>query len=94
MAKETEGSKEAKGPPEDKKTAASKRMVPCPKCRKPAEYSPTNPFRPFCSRRCKSEDIIAWTSGDYIVPGQAIETDDDLNSSSESAKATWSEDKD
>jgi endogenous inhibitor of DNA gyrase (YacG/DUF329 family) len=70
------------------------RIVPCPKCRKPAEYSQKNLFRPFCSRRCKSEDIIAWTTGDYIVPGQAIETDDDLSYSASAEDGTESEDRD
>lgn len=46
-----------------------KRIVPCPKCRRPAEHSPENPFRPFCSHRCKNEDIADWAQEKYRVPG-------------------------
>jgi endogenous inhibitor of DNA gyrase (YacG/DUF329 family) len=31
-----------------------------------------NPWRPFCSERCKLIDFDRWTSGDYRVPGQSI----------------------
>ena len=27
-----------------------------------------NPFRPFCSERCKMSDLGAWASGDYAIP--------------------------
>ena len=41
-------------------------------------YSPTNRWRPFCSDRCKMIDLGAWASDSYVVPGQALEADDDL----------------
>ncbi|ASP17157.1 DNA gyrase inhibitor YacG [Neisseria sp. 23W00296] len=43
------------------------RTVRCPRCGKPAEWSPANPYRPFCSRRCKTTDLGAWAGEDYRV---------------------------
>jgi len=31
-----------------------------------------NPWRPFCSERCKLIDFDRWTSEEYRVPGQSI----------------------
>ncbi len=31
-----------------------------------------NPWRPFCSERCKLIDFDKWTSEEYRVPGQQI----------------------
>jgi hypothetical protein len=50
--------------------AGRTRVVPCPACRQPALFSPDNPSRPFCSARCKSLDLGAWSSEDYRVPAQ------------------------
>lgn len=44
------------------------RQVPCPACRQPSPYSPANPWRPFCSARCREHDLGAWASGDYRMP--------------------------
>jgi uncharacterized protein len=52
------------------------RKVPCPNCRKPALYGPANPWRPFCTERCRSADLGAWASERFRVPAQAP-TDDD-----------------
>jgi endogenous inhibitor of DNA gyrase (YacG/DUF329 family) len=43
------------------------RDVPCPTCRRPAPFSPANPWRPFCSERCRGMDLGAWASEDYRV---------------------------
>jgi len=37
----------------------------CPNCKKPADMSPANRFRPFCSERCQLIDLGAWVAGDY-----------------------------
>lgn len=47
------------------------RKVPCPTCKKPAEFSPENAFRPFCSRRCKLIDLGLWASEQYAIPADA-----------------------
>lgn len=42
--------------------------VKCPTCRKETDYSADNPFRPFCSDRCKVLDLGAWADEKYRVP--------------------------
>jgi uncharacterized protein len=46
-------------------------MSKCPTCGKPVEWK-DNPWRPFCSERCKLIDFDKWTSDEYRVPGQQI----------------------
>lgn len=47
---------------------AKQRSVRCPQCGKPAEWTPENRFRPFCSERCKLIDLGAWAAEAYRVP--------------------------
>jgi endogenous inhibitor of DNA gyrase (YacG/DUF329 family) len=35
------------------------------------EYA-DNPWRPFCSERCKLIDFDKWTSEEYCVPGISV----------------------
>ncbi|QDX82140.1 DNA gyrase inhibitor YacG [Denitratisoma sp. DHT3] len=44
------------------------RIVPCPACGKSVAWSPANPFRPFCSERCRNIDLGAWANEEYRVP--------------------------
>ena len=44
------------------------KRVPCPRCGKPAPYSPVNAWRPFCSERCKMIDLGKWAAEEYRVP--------------------------
>lgn len=39
----------------------------CPTCDKETEYE-DNPYRPFCSERCKLIDLGAWASEKYRMP--------------------------
>lgn len=48
---------------------ADVRTVKCPQCGKPVKWLPDNPYRPFCSQRCKQIDLGAWASESYRVPG-------------------------
>lgn len=48
-------------------------IVNCPTCGKSAKWTPKNPFRPFCSERCKLIDLGAWASGDRVIPGSEAE---------------------
>lgn len=43
--------------------------VPCPNCRSPSEWSERNPFRPFCSERCKLGDLGDWFQERHHIPG-------------------------
>ena len=44
------------------------RLVACPNCGGESVYAETNPFRPFCSARCKNIDFGAWASEGFRVP--------------------------
>jgi len=35
-------------------------IVRCPRCGQETDYSPENPYRPFCSKRCKESDLYNW----------------------------------
>jgi uncharacterized protein len=41
----------------------------CPQCKKATVWT-DNPFRPFCSERCRLIDLGAWVSGEYRVAGE------------------------
>lgn len=51
-------------------------MVRCPTCHNSIVYSSSNPFRPFCSERCKLIDLGAWASDERAVPGDSITEED------------------
>jgi hypothetical protein len=51
--------------------------VKCPICRKDAPWDEKNPFRPFCSERCKLRDLGAWASDEYRIPGKPHVDDPD-----------------
>jgi endogenous inhibitor of DNA gyrase (YacG/DUF329 family) len=46
------------------------RQVRCPACAGTSVYSPSNPYRPFCSARCKGVDLGAWASEEFILPDE------------------------
>ncbi len=46
------------------------RVVRCPACGGQSIYAASNPFRPFCSERCKSMDFGAWASESFRVPDE------------------------
>jgi uncharacterized protein len=52
-------------------------VIKCPHCRKEAVLGPENPFRPFCSERCKMIDLGTWASEGYRVPGERAPQDDE-----------------
>jgi len=54
---------------EPRKTdTARPRIVRCPACGGDSVYAPGNPYRPFCSERCKNVDLGAWASEEFRVP--------------------------
>ncbi len=50
---------------------AFQKTVRCPTCGGDSVYAPGNPFRPFCSERCKNNDFGAWASESFRVPAEA-----------------------
>ena len=45
--------------------------VECPTCHRRVEWSAANPFRPFCSERCRLVDLGAWFSGARAIPDES-----------------------
>lgn len=43
--------------------------IKCPICKKVTQWE-NNPFKPFCSERCRLIDLGKWASGDYRIPGE------------------------
>jgi uncharacterized protein len=43
-------------------------IVACPSCKGDSVFAPSNPWRPFCSERCKDYDLGAWASESFRVP--------------------------
>jgi endogenous inhibitor of DNA gyrase (YacG/DUF329 family) len=62
------------------------RLVACPGCGARAEYSAANPWRPFCSERCRQTDLGAWASESYRIPLR--ESDPGLRDDDEGADPT------
>lgn len=50
-------------------------IVKCPMCKKETPWE-GNPFRPFCSERCKLLDLGAWAKEEYRVAGDKARDDD------------------
>lgn len=44
-----------------------------------AVYSVKNPWRPFCSERCKMIDLGAWSSEEYRMEAKPTGLEDDLD---------------
>ncbi|PNK59741.1 DNA gyrase inhibitor YacG [Psychrobacter sp. FDAARGOS_221] len=54
---------------EQSTTPQTPKTYPCPQCRKPTSWQ-NNPYKPFCSDRCKLIDLGAWANEEYRVPAQ------------------------
>ena len=47
------------------------KLVRCPACGGDSVYATGNPYRPFCSERCKNMDLGAWASESFRMPTEA-----------------------
>lgn len=54
------------------------RTVTCPTCGEQSPYTPDNPFRPFCSERCKLIDLGEWATESYRIPDEAHPVPDEV----------------
>lgn len=54
-------------------------QVNCPICGKTTTYSTENPYRPFCSERCKLIDLGAWAEDKYCIT-ENTKSDDTFDS--------------
>ncbi len=43
----------------------------CPNCGKPTKWK-GNPFRPFCSEKCKLADLSKWLNEEYKVEEEIV----------------------
>jgi uncharacterized protein len=44
------------------------RIVNCPQCGKSVTWNESSAFRPFCSERCKLNDLGQWAAETYRIP--------------------------
>lgn len=51
----------------------------CPYCKKEVVYDTKNPYRPFCSNRCKLLDLGLWADNGIVVKGKNINEDEDAD---------------
>jgi endogenous inhibitor of DNA gyrase (YacG/DUF329 family) len=51
-------------------------MVRCPTCKNKTTWE-ENPWRPFCSERCKLIDLGRWASGEYKIEGEPVSEEKD-----------------
>lgn len=54
------------------------RTVRCPTCGGDSVYAPSNPWRPFCSERCRQIDLGAWASESFRVEATPPNDDPEL----------------
>ncbi|MGH8719247.1 MAG: DNA gyrase inhibitor YacG [Burkholderiales bacterium] len=52
------------------------KIVPCPRCGKVVEWLSANPWRPFCSERCKLIDLGQWANEEYRIATEEKPGDD------------------
>ncbi|HEX4241834.1 MAG TPA: DNA gyrase inhibitor YacG [Steroidobacteraceae bacterium] len=50
-------------------------VVKCPTCKRPVEWSPASPHRPFCSDRCRLIDLGAWLSEERRIADESPSSD-------------------
>lgn len=48
-----------------------RKLVPCPVCHAPVEWTAASRFRPFCSERCKTLDLGDWAAERHVISGPA-----------------------
>ena len=51
------------------------RVVRCPICKRITRWD-GNPYRPFCSERCKLIDMANWLDEVYTIEGGEVEEND------------------
>lgn len=59
----------------------AKKEVLCPRCQKKTHFTAENPYRPFCSERCKLIDLGRWAAEEYKIPAEQSPSseNDELN---------------
>lgn len=60
--------------------------VTCPHCKQATDLGPGNPWRPFCSERCKMIDLGEWFEESRSIPAETPADWDDLTETSGSRR--------
>lgn len=55
----------------------------CPGCRRSFQPTPADPWRPFCSERCRLLDLGAWLTERHAIPGETAVIDGDTTAAAE-----------
>jgi endogenous inhibitor of DNA gyrase (YacG/DUF329 family) len=58
--------------------------VRCPICRREVAWE-GNPWRPFCSDRCRTIDLGNWAAERYRIPGEPLRPEPDDEGEEESS---------
>ncbi|MCO6434758.1 DNA gyrase inhibitor YacG [Nitrosomonas nitrosa] len=58
-----------------------KKTINCPQCGKTVIWDIAQRHRPFCSERCKMQDLAQWATESYRIPETTQETDSNKESS-------------
>jgi endogenous inhibitor of DNA gyrase (YacG/DUF329 family) len=48
------------------------KRIKCPTCGKELAWDRNNPYRPFCSERCKLIDLGEWASESHTIAGEPV----------------------
>jgi uncharacterized protein len=56
-----------------RREGSSKSGRTCPICGKPR----SEPYDPFCSKRCADVDLHRWLKGSYVIPGGGAKPEPD-----------------
>lgn len=59
--------------------SAKKKDISCPTCGKKGTWVNDNPFRPFCSARCKLIDLGDWADEKHKIPGEPFQPTEDTD---------------
>ena len=54
------------------------KQYPCPRCGQLTKWQ-DNPYKPFCSERCKLIDLGAWANEEYKIASQDTPFSDELD---------------
>ena len=55
-------------------------IVSCPTCKKPVIWSADQPYKPFCSQRCRLIDLGDWATEAHKIAGDPVFLQDDAES--------------
>jgi endogenous inhibitor of DNA gyrase (YacG/DUF329 family) len=80
MSRSSSRSAPSRKPAPTELTGGPRKVVSCPRCGAPVPWDQSSPYRPFCSERCKMNDLGAWATESYRIP---VEEDNDTPEDSE-----------